>query len=54
MLGESPTLEQIKELYAQRLSQYASADLVIEVERHSDREVIDEIVGWVRETQRDG
>ncbi|MGA7356791.1 MAG: shikimate kinase [Candidatus Cybelea sp.] len=50
MLGAAPTLEAIKELYAQRLPQYASADFVIEVERHSDREVIDAIVDWLRET----
>jgi shikimate kinase len=50
MLGEGPTLEQIKELYTQRLPQYATADFVIEVERHSDREVIDAIVGWLRKT----
>jgi shikimate kinase len=50
MLGEGPTLEQIKELYKQRLPQYAAADLVIEVERHSDRDVIDAIVGWLRKT----
>lgn len=50
VLGERPTLEQVKELYARRLSQYADADLVIEVKRHSDREVIDAIVGWLGET----
>lgn len=50
MLGEAPTLKQVKELYAQRLSQYAGADLVIEVKRQSDREVVDAIVGWMGET----
>jgi shikimate kinase len=53
MLGERPTLEQIRELYAKRLSEYVSADLVIEAERRSDREVIDEIVGWLGARQLD-
>jgi shikimate kinase len=53
MLGESPTLEQIEELYAKRLSHYASADLVVEAERRSDREVVADIVGWVRERRFD-
>jgi shikimate kinase len=54
VLGERPSLAQIEELYAKRLSEYASADLVVEAERCSDREVIDAIVGWLAESQRDG
>ncbi|HTU80613.1 MAG TPA: shikimate kinase [Candidatus Acidoferrales bacterium] len=47
MLGASPTLARIKELYAKRLPDYASSDRVIEAERRSDRDVIDEIVEWL-------
>jgi shikimate kinase len=51
LLGSRPTLAQIRELYDQRLPHYASADHVIEAERLSDREVLDDIVQWLRENQ---
>ena len=52
LLGPSPTLAQIKELYAKRMPQYAHADHVVEAERRSDREVIDDIIGWLAQEER--
>ncbi|HVN68289.1 MAG TPA: shikimate kinase [Candidatus Binatia bacterium] len=49
VLGANPTLARVKELYKIRMPQYASADRVIEAERRNDRDVIDEIVQWLRE-----
>ncbi|HET6274929.1 MAG TPA: shikimate kinase [Candidatus Cybelea sp.] len=47
LLGATPTLEQIRELYAQRMPQYAKADLVIDAARRSDAQVITEIIEWL-------
>jgi shikimate kinase len=51
VLGPSPTLGAVKALYEKRLPEYANADHVVEAERRSDREVIDDIVGWLNEKQ---
>ncbi len=48
MLGPSPTLAQIEELYAKRLAEYERSDHVVEAERRNDRAVIDDIVGWLQ------
>jgi shikimate kinase len=51
MLGARPTLAQVKELYAERLADYASSDYVVDVQRRSDKEVIDDIVRWLDEAK---
>lgn len=49
LLGPVPSIEKIKELYDRRLPYYAAADHVIEAERLSRREILDEIVAWLDE-----
>jgi shikimate kinase len=48
VLGPSPTLERIQELYASRLRDYEAADRVVEATSRGDGQVIDEIVDWLR------
>jgi shikimate kinase len=48
VLGPRPTLARIKELYAQRMPEYESADHVVEASRRSDGEVVAEIIEWLR------
>jgi shikimate kinase len=54
VLGSSPTLERIEELYASRMRDYESADRVIEATSRSDGRVVDEIVDWLRKQKLDG
>jgi shikimate kinase len=54
VLGRSPTLARIEELYASRLRDYESADRVIEATSRSDGQVIDEIVDWLNEKKLEG
>lgn len=54
VLGSRPTLAGIEELYASRMSDYESADRVIEATSRSDGQVVDEIVDWLREKKLDG
>ena len=49
LLGADPTLAKIRELYDRRMRHYSSADYVVEADRRNDREVLDDIVGWMRE-----
>jgi shikimate kinase len=49
LLGARPTLDCIRELYDARLPDYAAADHVVEARRMSDREVLDDILLWLRE-----
>ena len=49
LLGRTPTLARIRELYAQRLGHYESVDRVIEASGRSDAGVIEEIVEWLRD-----
>jgi shikimate kinase len=49
VLGSAPTLARIRELYASRMANYASADLIVEASHRSDGKVIDEIVAWLSE-----
>jgi shikimate kinase len=51
LLGASPTLDGIKELYESRMPQYESADYLIDASRCSDARVVDEIVAWLRKHQ---
>ncbi|MBV9717707.1 MAG: shikimate kinase [Candidatus Eremiobacteraeota bacterium] len=48
MLGASPTLARIQELYAKRMADYESADLIVDASHRSDADVIRGIVGWLR------
>jgi|HubBroStandDraft_4_1064222.scaffolds.fasta_scaffold00086_9 shikimate kinase len=48
LLGSTPTLERIKELYATRMPEYESADYVVDAARRSDTHVIAEILEWLR------
>lgn len=55
MLGPAPTLMRVKALYQQRLPDYATSDRVVDAEHRNDREVVDEIVSWLRDMdERDG
>lgn len=49
LLGPKPTLARIRELYDQRLPYYAGADHVVEAKAMNDREILDDILTWLRE-----
>lgn len=51
LLGERPTMERIRELYDARLADYSAVDHVVEARRMSDREVLDDIVQWLRKNE---
>lgn len=53
LLGRKPTLAAIRELYNARLPYYACADHVVEAHCMSDREVIDDILQWLRDAKID-
>lgn len=46
LIGPTPTLHKIKELYAQRMPRYAHADLVVEADNLSTAQIIEQIVEW--------
>jgi shikimate kinase len=48
VLGPNPTLETVRELYERRMPQYARADYVVAAEGRSRRQVLDEILQWLR------
>ncbi len=48
LLGPTPTLSKIKELYAKRMPRYAHADFVVEVEELSTTQIVEQIAEWVR------
>lgn len=47
MIGPTPSLSKIKELYAARMPRYAHADCVIEAEDLSTSQVVDQIAQWL-------
>ncbi len=47
VLGGTPTLEAIADLYVRRMPQYEDVDYIVEAERLNGREVVDDIVGWL-------
>jgi len=47
LLGTTPSLSKIKELYTKRMSQYAHADFVLEVGDMSTTQVVDSIIEWL-------
>ena len=48
LLGESPTIARVKDLYDRRMAHYSSADYVVEADRRNGHEVLDDILGWMR------
>jgi shikimate kinase len=47
MLGPTPSLARIKDLYAKRMPQYAHADLVVEADVLSSAQTVDNIIEWL-------
>jgi len=47
LLGPTPSLSKIRELYVKRMPQYAHADFVIEVDDLSTSQVVDGIIEWL-------
>lgn len=47
LLGPTPSLSKIKDLYAKRMPQYAHADHVIEAADMSTTQIVDAIVEWL-------
>jgi len=52
MLGETPTLAEIRALYERRMPHYASADHVVDADRLTGKEVLDDIVAWLQRRER--
>lgn len=47
LLGPTPSLAKIKDLYTKRMPQYAHADFVVEADGMSTSQVVDAIVEWL-------
>jgi shikimate kinase len=47
LLGPTPHLSKIKELYTKRMPQYAHADHVVEADGMSTSQVVDAIIEWL-------
>jgi shikimate kinase len=47
LLGPTPSLSRIKELYTKRMPNYAHADLVVEADGMSTTQIVDSIVEWL-------
>lgn len=47
LIGPTPTLSKIRELYEQRLPRYAHADLVVEAGDISTTQIVDQIAQWL-------
>lgn len=47
LLGPTPSLSRIKELYAQRMPRYSHADYVVEAEDMSTAQIVDDVVQWL-------
>lgn len=47
LLGPTPALARIKQLYTKRMPQYAHADFVVEADGMSTAQVVDAIVEWL-------
>ncbi len=47
LIGPTPTLHKIRELYAQRMPRYAHADLVVEADDMSTAQIVEHIVEWL-------
>lgn len=47
LLGPTPSLAKIKDLYTKRMPQYARADYVVEADTMKSSQVIDDIIAWL-------
>ena len=47
LLGPTPSLSKIKELYVKRMPQYAHADHVVEADGMTTSQIVDSIVEWL-------
>ena len=47
LLGPTPSLARIKELYARRMPQYAHADLVVEADHLKPTQIVDDLITWL-------
>ena len=47
MLGPTPSLTKIRELYTKRMPQYAHADYVVEVDGMTTSQAVDDIIAWL-------
>lgn len=47
LLGPTPSLARIRELYARRMPQYAHADHVVEADHLSTSQTVDDIIAWL-------
>ncbi len=47
LLGPTPPLSRIKELYNKRMPQYAHADFVVEADKMSTTQIVDAILEWM-------
>jgi shikimate kinase len=48
LVGPTPSLSKIKELYTQRMPRYSHADYVVEANDMSTAQVVDDIVQWLQ------
>jgi len=47
LLGPTPSLARIKDLYTKRMPQYAHADFVVEADGMTTKQIVDSIVEWL-------
>lgn len=47
LIGPTPSLSRIKELYTKRMPQYAHADFVVEADNMTTTQVVDAIIEWL-------
>jgi shikimate kinase/3-dehydroquinate synthase len=47
LIGPTPSLSKIKDLYSKRMPRYAHADLVVEAQDLSTSQIVDQIVEWL-------
>lgn len=47
MLGPTPSLARIKDLYTKRMPQYAHADYVVEADDLTTSQAVDDIIAWL-------
>ncbi len=48
LIGPTPSLSKIKELYAKRMPQYSHADLVVEAQDLSTAQIVEQILEWLQ------
>ena len=47
LIGPTPSLSRIRELYAQRMPRYSHADYVVEAEDMSTAQIVEDVVQWL-------